>query len=91
MYHCFFLNIYIGPPKVFFLSFGPLFKKFAHHWSRQSLWSGGNVVASHAAGSGFSPGRVSFLVEVFPRFFLNRKRNVRKFDPHSSPGIIWPS
>ena len=34
MYHCYFLINYIGPPKVFFLSFGPLFKKFAHHWSR---------------------------------------------------------
>ena len=32
MYHCYFLINYIGPPKVFFLSFGPLFKKFAHHW-----------------------------------------------------------
>jgi len=31
MYHCYFLINYIGPPKVFFLSFGPLFKKFAHH------------------------------------------------------------
>ena len=35
MYHCYFLINYIGPPKVFFLSFDPLFKKFAHHWSRQ--------------------------------------------------------
>ena len=34
MYHCYFLINYIGPPKVFFLSFGPLFKKFAHHWHR---------------------------------------------------------
>jgi len=34
MYHCYFLINYIGPPKVFFLSFGPLFKKFAHHWFR---------------------------------------------------------
>jgi len=34
MYHCYFLINYIGPPKVFFLSFGPLFKKFAHHWSK---------------------------------------------------------
>jgi len=32
MYHCYFLINYIGPPKVFFFSFGPLFKKFAHHW-----------------------------------------------------------
>ena len=32
MYHCYFLINYIGPPKVFFLSFRPLFKKFAHHW-----------------------------------------------------------
>jgi len=32
MYHCYFLINYIGPPKVFFLSFGLLFKKFAHHW-----------------------------------------------------------
>ena len=31
MYHCYFLINYIGPPKVFFISFGPLFKKFAHH------------------------------------------------------------
>ena len=34
MYHCYFLINYIGPPKVFFLSFGPLFKKFAHHCRR---------------------------------------------------------
>ena len=34
MYHCYFLINYTGPPKVFFLSFGPLFKKFAHHCSR---------------------------------------------------------
>jgi len=39
MYHCYFLINYIGPPKVFFLSFVPLFKKFAHHWSRLSLSS----------------------------------------------------
>jgi len=37
MYHCYFLINYIGPPKVFFLSFGPLFKKFAHHCSRRCL------------------------------------------------------
>jgi len=41
MYHCYFLINYIGPPKVFFLSFGPLFKKFAHHWNKTSMrnWS----------------------------------------------------
>ena len=38
MYHSYFLINYIGPPKVFFLSFSPLFKKFAHHWSKES-WS----------------------------------------------------
>ena len=37
MYHCYFLINYIGPPKVFFLSFGPLFKKFAHHWFTPSV------------------------------------------------------
>ena len=37
MYHCYFLINYIGPPKVFFLSFGFLFKKFAHHWYRGCL------------------------------------------------------
>ena len=26
-----------------------------------------------------------------PGFFLTRKTNVRKFGPHSSPGIIWSS
>ena len=36
MYHCYFLINYIGPPKVFFLYFGPLFKKFPHHWYRGS-------------------------------------------------------
>ena len=36
MYHCYFLINYIGPPKDFFLSFGPLFKKFAHHWPRSN-------------------------------------------------------
>ena len=35
MYHCYFLINYIGPPKVCFLSFGPHFKKFAHHWAGQ--------------------------------------------------------
>ena len=43
MYHCYFLINYIGPPEVFFLSFGPLFKKFAHHcpiqWVRVFLES----------------------------------------------------
>ena len=37
MYHCYFLINYIGPPKDFFLSFGPLFKKFAHHCLRQTF------------------------------------------------------
>ena len=36
MYHCDFLINYIGPPKVFFLSFGPLIKKFAHHSTSQT-------------------------------------------------------
>ena len=45
MYHCYFLINYIGPPKVFFLSFGPLFKKFAHHWYRPC-----SVVQFEAAG-----------------------------------------
>ena len=39
MYHCYFLINYIVPPKVFFLSFGPLFKKFAHHCSRGMVFS----------------------------------------------------
>ena len=40
MYHCYFLIHYIGPPKVFFLSFGPLFKKFAHHWVKRCVFGG---------------------------------------------------
>ena len=32
--------------------------------------------ACHAAGPGSIPGRVNFLVEVFPEFFLNFKTNV---------------
>ena len=57
---------------------------------RPPLWIRGNVVASYPADSGSIPGRVNFLVEVFSGFSLNRKTNVRKFGPHSSPVIIWP-
>ena len=38
MHHCYFLINYIVPPKVFFLSFGPLFKKFAHHCTKLSIF-----------------------------------------------------
>ena len=58
---------------------------------RPPLWSRGNIVNSHPAGPGSIPGWVSFLVEVFPGFSLNRKTNVTKFGPHSIPVIIWPS
>ena len=51
----------------------------------------GNIVTSHAKGSGSIPGQISFLVEVFSGAFLNRKTNIRKFGPHSSPVIICPS
>ena len=55
------------------------------------LWSRGNIVTSHADGVGSIPvGSVSWL-RIFPRFSLNRKINFRKFGPHSSPVIIWPS
>ena len=57
-----------------------------HRW-----WWRGNIVTSHAAGPGLIPGRVNFLVEVFPGFSLNPKTDVRKFGSHSSPVIIWPS
>ena len=43
------------------------------------------------ADPGSIPCRVSFLVEVFLRFSLNRETNVRKFGLHSSPIIIWTS
>ena len=33
---------------------------------RPALWIRGNIVTSHAAGPGSIPGRVDFLVEVFP-------------------------
>ena len=58
---------------------------------RLPLWSRGNIVTSHAAGTGSIPSTVNFLVEVFPVFSLNLKTNVRKFGPHSSPVIKWPS
>jgi len=45
MYHCYFLINYIGLPKVFFLSFGPLFKKFAHHWFKQCKKRNPKIVA----------------------------------------------
>ena len=35
-------------------------------------------------------GTISWL-RFSPRLSLNRKSNVRKFGPHSSPVIIWPS
>ena len=35
-------------------------------WSQR--WSRGNIVTSHAAGLGSIPGRVNFLVDVFPGF-----------------------
>ena len=51
----------------------------------------GYVVASYPA-SGLDPrSLVSFLVEVFPEFFLNCKTVFRKFRLHLSPDIIWPS
>ena len=55
------------------------------------LWSNGNVVASSAGGPCSIPGRANFLVEVFRWCLLNCKTNARKFGPHSSPVIIWPS
>ena len=55
-----------------------------HRKLRLPLWSRGNIVTSQAAGPGSIPGRVSFLVEVFPGFSL---RHVGKFGPHSSPFI----
>ena len=53
--------------------------------------SNSNHIASYAAGPGSIPGRVNFLVQVFPEVFLNIKTNVRQCGPHSSPGIIWLS
>ena len=55
------------------------------------LWSRGDILTSHAADPGSIPGRVNFLVEVFPGFSLNHKTNVRKFGPNSSSVNIWPS
>ena len=40
---------------------GPGNEKIGNPWSR------GNVVVSHAAGPGSTPGRINFLVEVFPQ------------------------
>ena len=51
-------------------------ENFELSWS--PLWPRGNIVTSHVAGPGSITGRVIFLVEVFPEFFLNCKRNVRK-------------
>ena len=51
----------------------------------------GNIVTSHAAGNGSIPGRMNFLVDVFPGFSLNRKTDVRKLGSNSSPVILWPS
>ena len=50
-----------------------------------------SIVTSHAAGTGSIPRRVTFLVEFFLGFCLKRKTNFKKFRPHSSPVIIWPS
>ena len=50
-----------------------------------------SIDASLAENSGSIPGRVNFLVDIFPGFSLNRKTNIRKFGPHSSPVITWPS
>ena len=48
-------------------------------------------VTSHAAGPASMLGQVNFLFEVFPRFSLNCRTNVRKFAPYSFLGIIWLS
>ena len=40
---------------------------------QNTLWSRGNINASHTAGPGSIPGRVNILSEVFPGFYLNRK------------------
>ena len=58
---------------------------------RPPVWYKGNVVASRPAGPGSTLGWDNFLVEGISRIFLNRKTRVRKFRPHLSPGIIWPS
>ena len=60
---------------------------------RSPLWSGGNV----ASLSLTQPSRIRSPVGSFSwlrfslGFSLNCKTNVRKFRPHSSSGIIWPS
>ena len=66
MYHCYFLINYIGPPKVFFLSFGPLFKKFAHHWYRRLGGPQGQSgqVRKILAPPGFNPQTVQPVVGV---------------------------
>ena len=60
-------------------------------WSVLFVFTWDNIVISLAAGPGLNSGRVNFLVEVFPGFSLNRKTKIRKFEPHSSPVIIWTS
>ena len=37
-----------------------------------------------------SPAGTIYWLRISARFTLNRKTNVRKFGPHSSPAIIWP-
>ena len=51
-----------------------------------------NIVASHLAGPGSIPCRVSFSSRgFFPGFFLNHKTNVRKTYAPIFPGYHWSS
>ena len=55
------------------------------------LLSRGNIITSHAMGPGSIPSQVISWLRSFLGFSLSHKTNVRKFGPHSSPVITWPS
>ena len=67
-------------------------KKFSSRVYRPQLWSRCKIVISHATVPGSIPGRVSFLVEVFPEFSLNRNtKKCQEIWATFVPVIIWPS
>ena len=68
-----------------------ILKLACHVQSQQGtpLWSRGNIVIFHAAGPSSIPGRVNFLVEIFPGFSLTVRQisgNLGRIRPRFSYG-----
>ena len=60
------------------------------HWDHRCGLEVTSLLLTQRARVRSPVGSISWL-RFFPRFCLNSKTNVRKFWPHSSPVIVWPS